>query len=106
MTLRDGSQESHLEVDFFTLALGPSHHQLTFKTSKGKALGTIQYDIRMNQLSETKLIMKEMKCEMFSIEGKPFQCHFRSIMDEGSFAGKIDSNLSNMVYSKHKHGNS
>jgi hypothetical protein len=41
--------------------------------------------------------MREMKAELFSIEGKPFQVHFRSIMDEGSFAGKLDSNPSEMV---------
>lgn len=38
-----------------------------------------------------------MKAVMSAVENKPFQVHFKTVLDEKKFGGKYDSNLSEMV---------
>lgn len=56
---------SRIEIDYYTLAFGPTHHTLKFQSGGGKKIyGQIQYNIEFRQLETVTMRMNKCHVDM------------------------------------------
>lgn len=91
MLNHDEDPLSIINIDFFTIAFGPSHHVVRFfQNSKKTCIGSLQYNIYFEQVCNTEIKMKDLKVKINSIKEFPVCSNFRIVMPED----KIESSMS------------
>ena len=89
---------SCIEVDFFTLAFGPSHHAIKLKINGGRqSIGLLQYNIRFDEICQTQVLVQRLKVMIDSIEDKAVWMNFRWITPDS----KVKSTKSHLKIGKY-----
>ena len=101
--MQEKSEHSHIpisciEIDFFTLAFGPSHHAIKLKVRGGKqSIGLLQYNIHFDEIWQTQVLVQRLKVMIDSIENKAIWMNFRWITPDN----KVKSNQSHLKIGKY-----
>lgn len=89
---------SSIEIDFFTLAFGPSHHAIKMKINGGRqSIGLLQYNIRFDEIWNTQVSVQRIKVMIDSIEDKAVWMNFRLITPDS----KVKSSSSHLKIGKY-----
>ena len=89
---------SSIDIDFFTLAFGPSHHAIKLKINGGRqSAGLLQYNIRFDEICNTQVSVQRLKVMIDSIEDKAVWMNFRLITPDS----KVKSSSSHLKIGKY-----